>query len=116
MHADRTQARSTQRLFPLTIESLLSDVQAATQQQLPHLIGCLQEAQAAAMARLLHPETATPTTSDDRLLNVKEAAERLGTSADYLYRHWSRLPFARKCPFGLRFSEQGIAAWIRRQK
>ena len=50
----------------------------------------------------------------DRLLTVAEAAERLSTSEDWLYRVWKRLPFAVKLSRKqLRFSEQGIDDFIK---
>jgi len=52
------------------------------------------------------------TESGDRLLNVKEAAEKLSRSADWLYRHAAKLPFAVKNGRSVQFSEQGIEQWI----
>ncbi|MBI3329788.1 MAG: helix-turn-helix domain-containing protein [Nitrospinae bacterium] len=50
----------------------------------------------------------------DRLLDVSEAAHRLGVSKDYLYRHAKRLPFALRIgPGQLRFSERGLERWIK---
>jgi predicted DNA-binding transcriptional regulator AlpA len=80
--------------------------------ELPHLLGQLREAEATAMARLCTAPPAT-TSAAERLLTVEEAAARLGASTDWLYRHWRQLPFARKLPYGLRFSESGLNAYIR---
>ena len=45
----------------------------------------------------------------DRLLEVSEAAKRLGVSKDYLYRHAKQWPFAvRVGPGQLRFSEHAL--------
>jgi len=50
----------------------------------------------------------------DRLLTVQEAAERLKTSEDWLYRSWKTLPFAVKLSKKqLRFSEQGLDDFIK---
>lgn len=50
----------------------------------------------------------------DRLLEVSEAAKRLGVSKDYLYRHAKQWPFAvRIGPGQLRFSERGLEGWIK---
>ncbi len=50
---------------------------------------------------------------DDRLLTVSEAAEKLHTSKDWLYRHWKTLPFTvRLSPKQLRFSSKGIERYI----
>ena len=98
----------------MAIEELLSEIQSVPQDQLPHLLGQLRELESVAMARLLSPQPITNDGAGDRLLTIEQAAERLSTTTDYLYRHWKQLPFARKYPFGLRFSERGIAAYIRR--
>jgi predicted DNA-binding transcriptional regulator AlpA len=79
-------------------------------------------------ARLLavngtHSESQTA----DRLLNAKQASAIIGCSADWLYDHSAQLPFCVKLPMAkstkkngetkvhLRFSERGIADWIRRR-
>lgn len=80
------------------------------------LAQCLA-AQGALVARLLalgvdggmSPDAAP----DDRLLDVAEAAARLGTSRDYLYRHARRLPFTVRVGSRLRFSSRGIDRFIR---
>lgn len=61
--------------------------------------------------RLLQPPPPSgPET--DRLLTVEEAAERLGVSPRWLYRHAGRLPFARRLSRkALRFSEVGLRRW-----
>lgn len=52
--------------------------------------------------------------TEDRLLTIAEAAERLCTSEDWLYRNWKKLPFARKLSKKqLRFSAHGIDGYIR---
>lgn len=49
----------------------------------------------------------------DRLLKVEEAAERLQTSPDWLYRMWKHLPFAVKLSRKqLRFSEEGLQKFL----
>jgi predicted DNA-binding transcriptional regulator AlpA len=98
----------------LSIEDVLVEIASLPVAELPHALGQLREAEAAAMARLLVPTAPAPP-AEERLLDINEAAQRLGTTADYLYRHWKKLPFARKYPFGLRFSESGLAAYIRRR-
>jgi predicted DNA-binding transcriptional regulator AlpA len=51
--------------------------------------------------------------TDERLLDIGEAAEILGTTRDYLYRHWRELPFAFEfSPRQIRFSLKGIYAYI----
>jgi predicted DNA-binding transcriptional regulator AlpA len=53
----------------------------------------------------------------DTLLNAREAAQFLGTSAGWLYDHWSELPFTvRLSPRCLRFSLSGLQDWIVKQR
>jgi hypothetical protein len=80
--------------------------------ELPWALGQLRELEATAMARLCSGAQAA-VREPEQLLDVEEAAKRLNTSTDYLYRHWKKLPFACKLPFGLRFSESGLNAYIR---
>ncbi len=51
---------------------------------------------------------------EDRLLNVEEAAARLGVTADWLYRQRD-LPFTVKVGRLRRYSSAGIAQWIKRR-
>jgi predicted DNA-binding transcriptional regulator AlpA len=49
----------------------------------------------------------------ERLLDIKQAAEMLSVSEDWLYRNSKRLPFTRKlAPKMLRFSYQGIVKYL----
>lgn len=51
--------------------------------------------------------------ANERLLSIKEAAEVLNVSADWLYRNAKKLPFTRKLgPKMLRFSNQGLQKYI----
>ena len=50
---------------------------------------------------------------EDRLLSIGEAAARLATPKDWLYRNAGRLPFnVRLSERALRFSAKGIDRWI----
>ena len=50
---------------------------------------------------------------EDRLLKIDEAAQVLGTSEDWLYHNWKKLPFAFKwSPRQLRFSQKGLQRYI----
>jgi len=54
---------------------------------------------------------------EDRLIKPKELAERLGTSMDWVYRHWKELPFTVKLsPRQLRFSEKGLDQYLARRR
>jgi len=52
----------------------------------------------------------------DRLLNIGEAAEKLSTSKDWLYRHHRELAFTVRHGRLLRFSELGIEEYIRMRR
>ena len=48
---------------------------------------------------------------------AREAAQRLGTSEDWLYRHAAELPFTKRLSERqLRFSSAGIEQYIRRRQ
>lgn len=81
---------------------------------LPDLIAQVEGLKARLYARL-NASNSTPPTARDRLLNVKEAAQKLGRSTDWLYRHSSELPFIVRDGRLLRFSEQGIEDYIKRR-
>jgi hypothetical protein len=100
------------------LQLVLTTVSQGPVEDLPRLLGELREVETAAMVRLM-----TPTQSsnggvgvhhaDEQLLDVEETAKRLKVSEDYLYRHWKKLPFARKYDWGLRFSAHGVDEYIR---
>ena len=85
-------------------------------EQIPAVLGELEELKAAAWAQLLtpangaHPAETKP--QDGRWLTAVEAAALLRVNPRWLYRHHKKLPFARqlsrKC---LRFSEAGLRRW-----
>ena len=80
-------------------------------EELPELIGQLESIKATAWARLTAP---TPRAIEhDELLVVEAAAERLGVSRDYLYRHSQEYPFTRRQGRKLLFSALGIERHIR---
>ena len=59
----------------------------------------------------------SPEPEEDVLLDVDRAAERLGTSKDWLYRHADKLPFTvRLGARQLRFSASGIGRYIRQRQ
>lgn len=83
------------------------------------LLGKNAVAQSVLMSRLLalraSPHQAEHSADGDRLLDVKEAARKLGKSKDYLYRHSRDYPFTVRDGRSLRFSEQGIEKFIRQR-
>lgn len=51
------------------------------------------------------------------LLDVQAAAERLGMSADWLYRHARQLPFTRRVGRrAVKFDPEGLARWVATQR
>jgi len=95
------------------LESTLVVARTISQEELPRLLGDLEEIRATALARLAPPlpELQPP----DSLLAVGEAANRLGVSPHYLYRNHARFPFTRRIGRSLRFSTSGIEQYIRRR-
>ena len=83
-------------------------------EQLPRLLGELEECRCTAMARLMIP--APVQAQSDELLDVAEAARRLGLSRDYLYRHSHEFPFTRRVGRKLLFSALGIERYIRQRR
>jgi hypothetical protein len=82
-------------------------------EELPRLMGELEEIRCTAMARLATPAPAQP--QSDELLSAAEAARRLGISQDYLYRHHQTFPFTRRVERKLLFSALGIGKYIKQQ-
>jgi predicted DNA-binding transcriptional regulator AlpA len=61
-------------------------------------------------------DRADPEMAADTLLDVTEAAKRLATTRDWLYRHARQLPFVVRNGRQLRFSAAGIARYIRERE
>jgi hypothetical protein len=81
-------------------------------EELPKLLGEIEEVRCTAMARLTAP---IQPSGADELLSVAEASRRLGVSKDYLYRHGSDFPFTRRIGRKLLFSSLGIDRHIKQQ-
>jgi hypothetical protein len=77
--------------------------------ELPALLGQIEEIRVTALARLTAPG---PAPQSDELLDVDEAARKLGMSKDYLYRNHAALPFTRRMGKRLLFSSVGIEKYI----
>ncbi len=89
--------------------------------QIPDLLGAIETVRARLWSRLNTPTLPATATkgpkAPDRLLDAKEAAERLGVKAKWLYSHADRLPFTRRLGGRtLRFSEQGLTRWMETRK
>lgn len=83
-------------------------------EELPDFIGRLESIKATAWARLIAPASAPQ--EHDELLPAEVAAERLGISKDYLYRHHADYSFTRRQGRKLLFSAQGIEKHIRQNR
>jgi predicted DNA-binding transcriptional regulator AlpA len=80
--------------------------------ELPRLLGELETVRAVAWSRLTAPAAPANQQSRAELLDVDEAAARLGMSASYLYRNHGRFAFSRRVGRSLRFSAEGIDSYI----
>jgi hypothetical protein len=97
-----------------TLELLLQFARNSSQEELPGFIGQLEQAKATAWARLAAGRETQQ--GHDELLDVTEAARRLGISKDYLYDHHPDYPFTRRQGRKLLFSAQGIDKHIRQNR
>jgi excisionase family DNA binding protein len=94
------------------LNSALAQARQLPLEELPRLLGDLEEVRATALARLTSP---APQQQPDELLDVREASRRLGVSTDYLYRHHRSFPFIRRVGRSLRFSAAGLEDYIRQR-
>jgi excisionase family DNA binding protein len=94
-------------------KAMLARAQTMPADELPQFLGELEQIRAIAWCRLTTPSTVTR--QPDELLSIEAAAERLGVSKDYLYRH-NGLPFSRRMGRKLLFSSAGIDAFIRQKR
>jgi hypothetical protein len=93
------------------LQVVLRAVREVSPEDLPALLGELEQVRYTAIARLSGPAT-TSIRDGDRLVPVEEAADRLGISTDYLYRHADEYPFTRRIGGRLLFSTSGIGQFI----
>jgi predicted DNA-binding transcriptional regulator AlpA len=89
-------------------------------EQIPQVLAAFAAWQSALAARLMvAPATIaeTATATDDRLLTVRECAERLRKSPKWVYRRTKSLPFARCLgPRSWVFSQRGLEKWLAQQR
>jgi predicted DNA-binding transcriptional regulator AlpA len=88
--------------------------------QIPRTLVALAAWQSALAARLIatpSPSHEPKTEAEDRLLTVRECAERLRRSTKWVYRRVKTLPFARCLgPRSWVFSQRGLEKWLARQR
>lgn len=96
------------------IEVLRRRAEQSPIEELPRLLGDLEEVRCTAMVRLTLSVQAPA--GPDELLDVKEAARRLGVSPDYLYRRHATYPFTRRNGRKLCFSAREMGEFIKTHK
>ncbi len=85
-------------------------------EQIPAVLLEIASIQGALAASLLDgAEQHSAQGNGDKLLEVKEAAAKLGMTEDWLYRKGDKLPFVVRMGRNIRFSEQGIEKYIRQR-
>jgi predicted DNA-binding transcriptional regulator AlpA len=94
------------------LEPALKDARSLPADRLPRLLGDLEEVRTTALARLSTP--AAPVQASDELLNVAQAAAKLGCSRDFLYKN--EFPFVRRLGRKRLYSRNGIEEYLRKQK
>lgn len=81
---------------------------------IPEALGCIEALRAALWLRMNSPGNPTPETGEDRLLDVREAAQRLGCSVGTLYKRADDYPFTVRLSAGrVQFSSKGVDEYIR---
>ena len=100
------------------LAELKEEIGELAPEQIPAVLGELEELKAAAWVQLLTPNGRNPSgiQPPDELVNAREAARRLGLSLDYVYRHAQQLPFTVRVGRQLRFSSRGIERYIERRR
>jgi hypothetical protein len=96
------------------LESVLQLANDLPRESLPEFLGELREVEVTALARLTQAQVSAPMDPDE-LVDVAEAARRLGVSKSYVYHH-RELPFARHLGKRLLFSSVGISRYISRTR
>jgi hypothetical protein len=96
----------------LQTETRMPDPKQIPVDKIPSLLTQLAAFQTALAVRLIPNSEGTFDASSDRLLKVGEAAQKLRTTPDWLYRHWPHLPFTRRLGRSIRFSEKGLELFI----
>jgi len=95
------------------LDALLGVARSISPEDLPRFLGDLESVRAVAWQRLSAsaPKREQPT---EQLLDVEEAANRLGMSTKFLYTHHRHFPFTRHVGRRIRFSASDLDAFIRR--
>jgi hypothetical protein len=103
------------------LESVLDIIRAAPATDLPRLLGELEEVRATGLARLSAPAAVhVPADRDlDDVLDVDAAADYIGMSAKWIYKHHAIIPHVR-IGFGskprLKFRRRDLDGWIEKHR
>ncbi len=101
----------------VNVAALLADPAHVPPDQIPVVLSHLSALQTTLTTRLLEAQHSPEHTEhSETLLDIEEAARRLATSTDWLYRHAKRLPFTVRVGRALRFSTHGIDRYIRQRQ
>ena len=106
------QDGQTARMVKLS--DLLSDpgkIEGLSREAIPQLRGELAQLDTLLLCRLMTTGKYQDV-AEDQLLDVPEAARRLGISEDYLYRHHKDFAFTRHMGRKLLFAARGIEQYI----
>jgi predicted DNA-binding transcriptional regulator AlpA len=95
------------------LQSALHLAETSSPEEIPALLGELEQIRVTALARLSSPSAIAY--QPDELLDVGATAKRLGVSRDYLYRHRTKFPFARRIGRKLLFSSSGLDKFLARK-
>ena len=101
---------------PVDLAALVEDprrLATVPPSRIPALLSQLSALQGAMAARLISADRDETVSTEDTLLTVDQAAERLGVSTDWLFRRSRTLPFVVRLGRHLRFSNRGIDRYLR---
>lgn len=95
------------------LEPALALAKNLAPEQLPHFLGELEAVRVTALARIATPAAET---KPDELVDVGQAAKRLGCSKGFLYHNHKRFPFARRIGRRLLFSSAGLDSYLKKTR
>jgi predicted DNA-binding transcriptional regulator AlpA len=94
------------------LAALLADPASVPAEQIPAVLGELEQVKAALWARLVAGPAPSRDGNGDRLLTAQEVSPRASLSVPWLYRHAAALPFTRRIGRKVLFSEAGLTKWL----
>ena len=108
----------------IDLAALLADPEQIPPEAIPRVVGELERLRTTLLGRFVAHKSAkgpeagkSEDVEEDQLLTAKEAAKRLGVTADYLYRN-KDLPFRVRLPNSSKalFSSLGIDRYLKSQR